>query len=249
MSNNERFSQIIAYLKTHRSASVEELAELLYVSAATVRRDLNELQKRGQVERSHGGAILMEGADEISIFIRQVKNAREKEEAASVALKHMPDFQTVFIDNSSTCLALAERMNLAHKTVVTNGLQIAMRISRHDDVNLIMPGGEVRFNTAAVLGSMAANTLGNFNFDLAITSCSAVNAEGAYELSLESMQIKRTALTKSRKRILIFDNTKVNTSATFKTASLDNYDYIFSDAGDALLKSINPDGTKNILNR
>lgn len=178
-----------------------------------------------------------------------MKNAREKEEAASVALKHMPDFQTVFIDNSSTCLALAERMNLAHKTVVTNGLQIAMRISRHDDVNLIMPGGEVRFNTAAVLGSMAANNLGNFNFDLAITSCSAVNAEGAYELSLESMQIKRTALTKSRKRILIFDNTKVNTSATFKTASLDNYDYIFSNAGDALLKSINPDGTKNILNR
>ena len=249
MSNNERFSQIIAYLKTHRSASVEELAELLYVSAATVRRDLNELQKRGQVERSHGGAILMEGADEISIFIRQVKNAREKEEAASVALKHMPDFQTVFIDNSSTCLALAERMNLAHKTVVTNGLQIAMRISRHDDVNLIMPGGEVRFNTAAVLGRMAANNLGNFNFDLAITSCSAVHAEGAYELSLESMQIKRTALTKSRKRILIFDNTKVNTSATFKTASLDNYDYIFSNADDALLKSINPDGTKNILNR
>lgn len=249
MSNNERFSQIIAYLKEHHSASVEELAHLLYVSVATVRRDLTELQKRGQVERSHGGAILMEGADEISIFIRQVKNAREKEEAASVALKHMPAFSTLFIDNSSTCLALAERMNLAHKTVVTNGLQVAMRISRQDNVNLIMPGGEVKFNTAAMLGSMAANNLGSFNFDLAITSCSAVNSQGTYELSLESMQIKRVALTKSKMRILIFDSTKVNTSATFLTAFLNNYNYIFTNATDAQIKLLDTDGTYNIINK
>ncbi len=247
MSNNERFSQIINYLKNKKSASVEELAEMLYVSVATVRRDLTELQKRGQVERSHGGAILMEGADEISIFIRQVKNAREKEAVASIALKHMPDFQTLFIDNSSTCLALAERMSLAHKTVVTNGLQIAMRISRKNDVNLIMPGGEVKYNTAAMLGSMTANNLNNFNFDLAIMSCSAVDKDGAYELSLESMQIKKIALTKSKKKILIFDNTKLNTSAMFKTSPLDGYDYIFSNTDARLLKALDPEGTLNIL--
>ena len=249
MHTNERFDKILDHLKLHKRASVADLSRLLYVSEATVRRDLNDMQRMGLLKRTHGGAVYADGSEEVSIFVRQEVNAPWKEATAAIALPHLPDFRTVFIDNSSTCLALAERMNLAHKTVVTNGLQIAMRISRHDDVNLIMPGGEVRFNTAAVLGSMAANSLGNFNFDLAITSCSAVNAEGAYELSLESMQIKRTALTKSRKRILIFDNTKVNTSATFKTASLDNYDYIFSNAGDALLKSINPDGTKNILNR
>lgn len=248
MSNNERFSQILDYLKTKKSASVEELAEMLYVSVATIRRDLTELQKRGQVERSHGGAILMEGADEISIFIRQVKNAREKEEAASIALRHMPDFQTVFIDNSSTCLALAERMNLAHKTVFTNGLQIAMRISRKDDITLIMPGGEVRYNTAAMLGSMTANSLNNFNFDLSIISCSSVDKNGSYELSLESMQIKKVALERSKKRVLIFDNTKVNTSAAFKTAELSSYDYIFSNASSALLKQLSREGLHNIVN-
>ena len=81
MSNSERLSQILDYLKKHRSASVEEIANMLYVSVATVRRDLTELQKRGQINRSRGGAVLMEGADEISFFIRQIKNAREKEEA------------------------------------------------------------------------------------------------------------------------------------------------------------------------
>ena len=235
MSNNERFSQIIAYLKTHRSASVEELAELLYVSAATVRRDLNELQKRGQVERSHGGAILMEGADEISIFIRQVKNAREKEEAASVALKHMPDFQTVFIDNSSTCLALAERMNLAHKTVVTNGLQIAMRISRHDDVNLIMPGGEVHFNTNAVSGSLTCNLLHSFRIDLMLCSCAAIDENGTYEHSLETILLKQTAIAQSKTRVLLVDRNKFSTTAAYCTGTLSAYDAIVTDAEDELI--------------
>lgn len=248
MANSDRFSQILDYLKIKKSATVEELAGMLYVSLATVRRDLTELQKRGQINRSHGGAVLMEGADEISFFIRQVKNAREKEAAASVALKHMPDFQTVFIDNSSTCLAIAERMNLAHKTVVTNGLNVAMRISRHDNVNLIMPGGEVRFNTTAVLGSMTANCLSSLKFDLSIISCSAVDKDGSYEFSLESMEIKKTALNNSKTRVLIFDNTKVNTSSAFRTAPLEHYDYIFSNADSRTLKLLDPDGTKNIIN-
>ena len=54
MSNSERLSQILDYLKKHRSASVEEIANMLYVSVATVRRDLTELQKRGQINRSRG---------------------------------------------------------------------------------------------------------------------------------------------------------------------------------------------------
>lgn len=248
MAYNERLSQIIDYLKTKSSASVEELAKELYVSVATIRRDLTELQKRGQINRSHGGAVLTEGADEISFFIRQVKNAREKGEAAAVAFRHMPEFQTVFIDNSSTSLALAERMKFTHKTVVTNGLNIAMCISHHDNVTLLMPGGEVKFNTTAVQGGMAANYLNDLKFDLSIISCAAVDKDGSYEFSLESMQIKKIALANSKMKVLIFDNTKVNTSAIFKTATLDKYDYIFTNADDSLLQRLNPDGTKNIIN-
>ena len=248
MSYNERFQQILDYLKKNNSASVEQLAEMLYVSVATVRRDLAELQKRGQIKRSHGGAVLMEGADEVSFFIRQVKNAHEKQAAANVALRHMPEFQTVFIDNSSTCLALAERMELSHKTVVTNGLNVAMRIARHDDVNLIMPGGEVKFNTTAVHGSMTANCLNNFRFDLSVISCAAVDNEGSYEFSVESMEIKKTALARSKNKVLVFDSTKVGTTAICKTASLDDYDHIFTDADWRALRKLGPENAKRIGN-
>lgn len=238
MSYKERSIQIIDYLKEHKTASVEELARILYVSEATIRRDLTEMQKLGQIERSHGGAVLSEGSDELSIFIRQTKNAKEKMKAVSVALKHLPDFQTVFIDNSSTCLALAERMNFSRKTVVTNGLQIAMHVSRHDGVTLILPGGEVKGNTTAVMGGMTLAALRDFHFDLALLSCSAVNAEGSYELSLDQMYIKRAALEQSKKRILIFDKTKVSECSPYRTTPLNVYDALVTDADDDALTDL-----------
>lgn len=238
MSYKQRSIQIVDYLKEHKTATVEQLANILYVSEATIRRDLSEMQKQGQIERSHGGAILSEGSDELSIFIRQTKNAKEKLKAVSIALKHLPDFQTVFIDNSSTCLAIVERMNFSHKTVVTNGLQIAMRVSRHDDVTLIMPGGEIRGNSTAVTGGIALSTLRNLRFDLALLSCSAVDTQGCYERSLESMLIKRTAIEQSKQRIVIFDKTKVNEQSPFLTAMLDSYDMLVTDATDEELEQL-----------
>lgn len=238
MSYKERSIQIIDYLKDHKTATVAELARILYVSEATIRRDLTEMQKLGQIERSHGGAILSEGSDELSIFIRQTKNAKEKMKAVSVALKHLPDFQTLFIDNSSTCLALAERMNFSRKTVVTNGLQIAMHVSNHDGATVILPGGQISGHTSAVTGGMTLSALRDFRFDLALLSCSAVDSEGCYELSFDQMLIKRAAIERSKKCILIFDQTKVNEHSPYCTTSLDTYDAIVTDAEDEALQQL-----------
>lgn len=248
MSNSNRSKQILEYLKDKKSAGVEELAKLLFVSSATIRRDLTEMQKLGQVERSHGGVILMESAEEISIFIRQTKNAREKEKVASIALRHLPEFKTVFIDNSSTCLALAERMNFTHKTVITNGLQAATKIAGRDNITLIMPGGEIKSNTTALTGSLTLNSLQNFRFDIALLSCAAIDKEGSYEFSLESSQIKKAVLERSKIKILLFDNTKINTSTSFLTAFPHKYDIIFTNSTDEELKTILPSGG-NFINK
>lgn len=245
MSYLNRKAELLAYLSKakNKTATVKELAKELFVSEATVRRDLDDLQRNGQVERSHGGAILVERADEFSIFIRQTKNAKEKMKASAIALKHIPDFQTVFIDNSSTCLALAKRMNFSRRTVITNGLHLALEISHHDNVTIISPGGEIKSSSTAVAGSMALNALKNFRFDLALLSCAALDENGCYELSLDAAEIKKVAFANSKTRILVVDRTKVNTVAPFYTTAVEDYDHIFTDAEDDLLtalRKINP---------
>jgi DeoR/GlpR family transcriptional regulator of sugar metabolism len=230
MAMNERQHAILAFLKENKSADVAKLAKKLFVSEATIRRDLAEMKSMGLIERSHGGALLPENAEEISIFFRMEKNASEKERAATKALPYIPSFKSVFIDSSSTALALAERIDLSFKTVVTNNLQTAIQLSKKPNLNLILLGGNVHFNTNSATGSWTARQLEDFAFDLMISSCAAIIGNEAYERSLDQKEIKRAAFLRCKKRILLIDHTKFSAHGTYRLAALSEYDLVATDA-------------------
>ena len=227
---NERQNAILQALKENKSANVADLAKKLYVSEATIRRDLAQMENMGLIERTHGGALLPENSEEISIFFRMEKNAREKEKAATKALPHIPYFKSVFIDSSSTALALADRMDLNHKTVVTNNLQTAIQLSKKPNINLILLGGNVAYNTISATGSWTTRQLSDFSFDLMLSSCASVQDGGAYERSLDQKELKRMAFKKSKMRVLVIDHTKFGAHGTYKHADLSEYDFVVTDA-------------------
>lgn len=229
MTLNERHNRIMEMLKENKTVNVKALSGMLFVSEATVRRDLSEMQKLGLIERSHGGAILPDNADEVSIFVRMNKNSKEKERAATNALAIIPKFRSVFIDSSSTALALAERMDLSYKTVVTNNLETAMRLSKKENVNLIILGGSVQYNTVSATGSFTARQVEEFSFDLMIASCAAVNGEEVFERSFEQKEIKSAAMRRSKTKMLIFDSTKYGEYGAYKVCDLSDFDYVATD--------------------
>ncbi|MBP3433961.1 MAG: DeoR/GlpR transcriptional regulator [Clostridia bacterium] len=226
---NERHNAIMELLKENRSANVKELAKTLFVSEATIRRDLTEMKTLGLIERNHGGAILPDNAEEVSIFVRMNKNAKEKEKTATNALRRIPEFRSVFIDSSSTALALAERMDLSFKTVVTNNLQTAIQLSKKQNVNLILLGGSVQFNTVSATGSWTARQIEDFSFDLMISSCAAVSGKEVLERSLDQKEIKLAVFMRSKKRILLIDHTKFSAHGTYRLAELSDYDLVAVD--------------------
>ena len=229
MRNKERNDKILEYLKENKKATVNELSKMLFVSETTVRRTLDELQDLGLVERTHGGAVLHENADEISVFVRVNKNAKEKEQVATVALGCLPEFGTLFLDSSTTALALAMRLNLSHKTVVTNNLQAALLLSGRRDVSLIFLGGEVLYRSNSVAGSMTMRELSGMRFDLMLCSCTAVSEDGVFENSLGQCEIKRLAYTGSRKRILLADSSKFSERGSYLMAPPSDFDLIITD--------------------
>ena len=229
MSLTERQNEILKRLKESKSAGVNELAQALYVSEATIRRDLAEMKSMGLVERSHGGALLPENAEEISIFFRMEKNANEKERVATKALPYIPSFKSLFIDSSSTALALAERLDLSFKTVVTNNLQTAIQLSKKPNLNLILLGGNVHFNTNSATGSWTARQLEDFAFDLMISSCAAVIDDEVFERSLDQKEIKRAAFKRCKKKILLIDHTKFTAHGTYRLSALSDYDLVVTD--------------------
>lgn len=241
MPDSEREYKILNYLKTNKQAAVDELAKMLFVSTASIRRDLDRMQKTGLVKRTHGGALYIEKADEISVAMRKMENAAYKEKTVDLALNHIPDFKTVFIDNSSTCLMLAERMNLAYKTVVTNGLQLALLLSKRNDVNVFLAGGTLTGNPGTLVGSATIESLSKFRFDLTLTSCAAVDAEGTYENSSDTAILKRVAIRHAKKNILLFDSMKLTRTAPYSTVPLDRFDAIFTDLPDEIPTLTNRD--------
>lgn len=235
MHANPRYDTILEYLQQHKRAAIPELCALVYVSEATMRRDLRDMQKLGLLNRTRGGAMYIERTEEVALSVRQSTNAQDKESTVSIALSHIPDCETIFVDNSSTCLMLVQQMDLHHKVVVTNSFRIADALSRKEQVQIIMPGGEFR-NNMDLAGSMACNALRNFRFDLMLSSCAAIGLNGTFENSLPVKELKSAALEVADRRILLADQTKFLLKSPYRVASLRDYDEIITNASGETLR-------------
>lgn len=226
---NERFDEIMRYLKDNKSAKVETLAELLYTSEATIRRDLKKMQAMGLIERVHGGAYIDERSGEISHLLRRKKNESGKREVAKLALEVLPQFNTVFVDSSTTSLYLLEKMNLGLKTVVTNGILSAESVSKLGNVSVILLGGKVEEHTSSVIGSLTLSQLDEFCFDLAICSCAAIKGGYTFERTVDVGEVKKKALSKSNKKILLADSEKFFGEGAYRGMPLESFDFVVTD--------------------
>ncbi|MBR2441534.1 MAG: DeoR/GlpR transcriptional regulator [Clostridia bacterium] len=224
-----RQTDILNLLKQTRSASVKTLAEKLFVSEMTIRRDLKEMHALGLIERTHGAVFLPETTEEVSMFLRMAKNAKAKEKIATKALPLLPEFSTLFIDGSSTALALVQRMNLDFKTVVTYNLQAALQLSKNEKAKLILLGGNVEPNSVSTTGSWTVRQIKELHFDLMICSTAAVIGEDIYERSLEPKEIKYAALCQSKKKILLVDKSKFQENGTYRVGCLKEFDMVITD--------------------
>ncbi len=241
----ERYKRIQEFLKEKGRATVDELADFLFVSPATVRRDLGDMQKLGMLKRTHGGAIRVDsGGDEVSIFVRMESEGEEKKEAAAIAARNLPEFSNVFIDNSSTCLALAKRMDFSFKTVVTNGIQLAMMLANRKNVDLILLGGTLRNNSGSTNGGFALTMLQGFHCALMLAGAAAVPPDGAYERSLETVETKKAAFSRSEKRILIVGGSKFNQKSFYRVAPIQDYDLICTDCREPFIDEWKKKGIK-----
>ena len=247
MFSNERYEAILSYLKKNRSATVKELSNILFISPATVRRDLEEMQKLGLIKRTHGGALYYDHAGEVSIFIRQETRTEEKRAIVKASIRFLPEFTSLFIDNSSTCLPFADFLDFSNKTVVTNGMQIASKISMQSNVSLFMPGGTVRYNTNAVTGELTCENIRMFCYDLMLCSCAKLDANGCYEQDMATAALKKTAFYQSKKKILLVDQSKLMQNTVFKSTNPNEYDLIVTNADDRTVGALRQKGL-NIFN-
>jgi len=210
MFEMERLEQILALLRQTQTATVKKLSTHLYVSEATVRRDLNELERRGFVRRIHGGVVLIDGVSrEVPLYLREQQNVEAKRLIAAKAAKYLRDGQVIFMDASSTAMYLIPYFEqFKNLTVITNGLKTSQEL-RPLNHTVYCTGGLMLHNSLAYIGDYATDFIRRFNADLFFFSSLGISEEGMItDSSAEETGIRRVMFEQSRRRIFLCDNSK-----------------------------------------
>lgn len=234
MYDIERQQKILEILSDNKPYSVYKLSEMLYVSGATIRRDLTKMEQKGLVTRTFGAVMLNPRPTnkEISFELREKSNITEKRVLCQKAVKYIKDNSSIFIDSSSTLLHIVPFLNnFKNLTIITNGLFIANEIITNTKCNLYLCGGNVQANTNSILGPMAFNNIKNFHADLFLMSCGGFDFDfGISEFTVDSAAIKKAMILSSDKTILLVDHSKITKKVLFNTCPLTDIDILITNA-------------------
>ena len=156
MYNLERQEQIMQILEKSTSISVAKLAQVLYVSQPTVRRDLSILEEQGKVQRTHGGVVLRKVSDaEIPLMFREDQNNLSKKIIAEKAAKLIHNGDVIFLDASSTVSYLIPYLvKFQDIIVVTNSPKTSIHLGEKGIKNYCT-GGQLLMHSIAYVGSAA----------------------------------------------------------------------------------------------
>lgn len=232
MLNNERKHKILELLQKNKSVSNKDLLKVLFVSEATLRRDLTKMEQQGYLQRTHGGAILLESLTvESPLMFRTQAQIKEKKRIAQKALDLMKSNTSYFFDSSSTVGQLIPLLNaLNNLTIITNGLSNAQLVStKTSSTKLFIAPGEVAYKTSSILGVKTIEFINQFNCNTFIFSCSGISLFGVSEANHKQSLIKKSMLDKSKVHILLADHTKFDKIYLSQTCSFDEIDYLITD--------------------
>jgi DeoR/GlpR family transcriptional regulator of sugar metabolism len=233
LSSIERQEQILRLISQKQRVTVDEICELLSVSVATARRDLEALAERGQVQRVHGGAIAIRRAPpESPVMLRSAEQADEKQRIGQAAAALVTDGETVFLGSGTTVLKVArclrDRRNL---TVITNSVLVINALSDAPNITLVSLGGILRQTELSLIGHIAEQALAQVRADKVIMGIRALDLEqGLTNDYLPETMTDRAILGIGREVIVVADHTKCGCVSTAFVAPITVMHTLVTDA-------------------
>ncbi len=227
----ERLDQILEILRQKKKVDVHYLAKKLFVSEPTIRRDLKILEEEGKIKRSYGGAVLGEFVNtEIPLVLRETERVAEKELIASKAKDYISDGDVLFLDASSTTLALVKHLSsFTNLTVVTNSPKTSLKLAEMQ-IRSFCTGGLLLENSIAYVGPLAERFVANFNADVFFFSCRGVSNDGVLsDSSIDESEIRKVMMAHAKKKIFLCTSDKVGKEYMYKLTDLSQVDQIICD--------------------
>lgn len=219
------------YIEEKNVVTIKELQALFpEVSLMTIHRDLDALEKSGVAVKFRGGAKSVRHAGDVEFNERMQANNPGKSAMARKALELIQPHSAVFLDASTTNLALAKVLPDINLNIFTTGPSIALELCRlHNPVVTVCCGTMNRKNLA-LSGQNTLQMLENINIDMAFIGVSGCSVEAGFTCGTESdMLVKRMVIQKARTSVAMCGRDKLSCLMPYTFAKFPDVDYLISD--------------------
>jgi DeoR/GlpR family transcriptional regulator of sugar metabolism len=229
----ERQQRIVELLHERGAVRVSSLADRLGVSEVTVRRDLEELERRGLLERTHGGAIPARRIAHEPPYIEAISShPGQKRHIGRAAARMIAPGETVFLNGGTTTLEVVRHVDARGARIVTNHVGAALDAADLD-VELLLIGGDYRAPSNSCVGDFATQALRrvfagrSFIGVEGVSLRSGLTTPAAPEAEIARVMIEQT----QGPVIVVADSSKVGTVAEFSIAPIDAATMLVTDDG------------------
>lgn len=227
-----RQEQIREYIEQKNVVTIKELQALFpNVSLMTIHRDLDALERSGYAVKFRGGAksVRLTGDPEFNVRMRE--NNTGKSAMAAKAMELIQPHSAVFLDASTTNLAIAKSLPDINVNIFTTGPSIALELCRLHNPVVTLCCGTINRKNLAVSGQNTLQMLDSVNIDLAFIGVSGCSVEAGFTCGTEAdMLVKRKVIQKARTSVVMCGHEKFSCLMPYTFAALSEVDYLISDA-------------------
>ena len=244
----ERHSIILELLREFGKVDVADLSSKLKVSAVTIRKDLDLLEEKKLLYRTHGGAIL---ADPY-IATRKVSEKEKlrpevKRRIGLKAVELLSPQDALIIASGTTVQAFARCIENMKLTVITSAMNVAMELLDKPDIEIIQLGGIIRHSSASAVSEYAIRMLDNFCCSKLFLGVDGIDPE--YGLSTTHIQeacLNQAMIAAATKTIVLADSSKFGRRGFSKICNMIDIDWVITDSGISpkMLEAIEEQGVK-----
>lgn len=210
MIKAERHDTILVELAKRGAVSIQDISSLLAVSAATIRRDISELDADNKLLRTHGGAALRDRRREVSYDAKIMAYLPEKRRIGAHAASLLRPDMTIGCGGGTTVMQMIGAIKRIRLRVLTTAVNVALELRDAEDMSVFLTGGMMRKRTAEMVGHICERTIGDFNLDVAVIGADGIDPDHGYTtFDSEEAYTNRVLIRQAREVWILADRSKL----------------------------------------
>ncbi|MDG2948551.1 HTH-type transcriptional regulator UlaR [Bisgaard Taxon 10/6] len=247
MNENYRHKQLLNLLDEKTVLSTTEIIQLLGVSPATARRDINKLHSLGKLVKVRNGAEKISTGIELE-QVRNIHNLEEKRRIAQAAGRLCRDGESVVLTCGSTMQVLGGYLCGRKLQIITNYLPLANYLIQHDHDDIVIIGGQYNKDKQVML-SLNNQNEAIYAANIMFTSGKGFTAEGLYKTDMIIANSERQMSSKANKYVVLLDSSKLGKQVGMLFNELKNIDILITgkEADPTIIKALKDRGLEVIL--